>query len=166
MLILWISIIAPNGGVHTVMAHSHYDDKLNKIFFVFHCHHNVNTTICYQDTHFFCCRCRYKKVQNPFHDDTKIMINMLLSPQCEWAVKTCSHCNGNGIIFIILVSLPLPSWMGSIGFSRNAQSWQCWHFCTTSNGNKLIIVTSWINFDATVHLTCYFEPKYIWWTTV
>ena len=42
------------------------------------------------------------------------MINMLLSPQCEWAVKTCSHCNGNGIIFIILVSLPLPSWMGSI----------------------------------------------------
>ena len=91
--------------------------QIKSIFSVFRCRQSVNTTICYHcyhDTHFFRCRCRYKKVQNPFHDDTKIMINMLLSPQCEWAVKTCSHCNGNGILFIILVLLPLPSWMGSI----------------------------------------------------
>ena len=27
-------------------------------------------------------------------------------------------------------------------FSYNTQSWQCWHFCTTSNENKLEVVTS------------------------
>ena len=45
-------------------------------------------------------------------------------------------------------------------FSRNTQSWQCWHYCTTLNGNKLVIVTSWINFNANVHLSWHFEPKY------
>ena len=30
----------------------------------------------------------------------------------------------------------------TIEFSRNTQSWQCWHFCTTSNKNKLEVVTS------------------------
>ena len=30
-------------------------------------------------------------------------------------------------------------------FSRNAQSWQYWHFCTTLNGNKLEKIWSWIN---------------------
>ena len=37
----------------------------------------------------------------------------------------------------------------SIEFSRNTQSWQCWHFCTISNGNRstLEIVDSWINFS-------------------
>ena len=27
-------------------------------------------------------------------------------------------------------------------FSHNTQNWQCWHFCTTSNENKLEVVTS------------------------
>ena len=33
-------------------------------------------------------------------------------------------------------------------FFRNAQRWQCWEFCTTSNGNKLEVVSSGLNFIA------------------
>ena len=39
-----------------------------------------------------------------------------------------------------------------IKFSRNVQSWQCWHFRTTSNYNKLKVVTSGINFNTTLQL--------------
>ena len=35
---------------------------------------------------FFCCHWHYNWVQNPFHDDTKIMKLMSVSPQCEGAV--------------------------------------------------------------------------------
>ena len=38
----------------------------------------------------------------------------------------------------------------TVEFFSNAQSWQCWHFCTTSNGNTLVIVPSLIIFDANV----------------
>ena len=31
---------------------------------------------------------------------------------------------------------------GVIEFSRNVQSWQCCHYCVTSDGNKLGMVTS------------------------
>ena len=37
-------------------------------------------------------------------------------------------------------------------FSHNTQGWQCLHFCATSNKNKLEVVTSAINFYATLHL--------------
>ena len=40
----------------------------------------------------------------------------------------------------------------TIEFSRNIQSWQCWHFCTTSNGNKLEVVTSGINVNANIYI--------------
>ena len=56
--------------------------------------------------------------------------------------------------------------MHHIQFSRNTQSWQCWHFCTTPNGNKVVMVNCWINFDANLHLTCYFESRYMSLTTV
>ena len=36
------------------------------------------------------------------------------------------------------------------------KSWRFWHLCTTSNGNKLVLATSWINVDTNVHLTWYF----------
>ena len=32
-------------------------------------------------------------------------------------------------------------------FSHNTQSWQCWHFCTSSNENKFQAVTSGINLN-------------------
>ena len=32
-------------------------------------------------------------------------------------------------------------------------------FCTTSNGNKLVLVTSWINADANLYLIWYSESK-------
>ena len=54
----------------------------------------------------------------------------------------------------------LPLSLGhSCEFFRNVQIWQCWHLCTTSNGNKLVLVTSWINFDANLHLMWYFGSK-------
>ena len=54
----------------------------------------------------------------------------------------------------------------SFEFSHNTQSWQRFHFCTTSNANKLVIFASQLNFDANLHLICYFESKYMWLTTV
>ena len=38
-----------------------------------------------------------------------------------------------------------------IEYSRNTQKWQHWHYCTTSNGNKLEITESWISFNAKWH---------------
>ena len=52
-----------------------------------------------------------------------------------------------------------------IEFFRNTHSWQCWYFCTTSNRNKLGMVTSWINVYAILHLSCYFELKFMWLIT-
>ena len=49
----------------------------------------------------------------------------------------------------------------AVEFSRNTQSWQLWHFCRTSNGNELLIVTSRINFNANLHLTWCFESKFM-----
>ena len=37
-------------------------------------------------------------------------------------------------------------------FSRNTQSWQHWHFCTTSNVNKLETVKNLMNFKVNLHL--------------
>ena len=42
-------------------------------------------------------------------------------------------------------------------FSRNTQSWQCWHFCTTSNLNKLEAVKKLISLKANLHLPWCFE---------
>ena len=50
-------------------------------------------------------------------------------------------------------------------FCRNTQSWQYWHFCTTSNGNKLEMITSWIHFNANLRLLQCFEIKIIWLIT-
>ena len=44
-------------------------------------------------------------------------------------------------------------------FSRNTQSWQCWHFCKTFKGNKLGMVTSRINLNVNLHLLWGFEIK-------
>ena len=38
-------------------------------------------------------------------------------------------------------------------FSHDAQSWQCWHFCTTSNESKLEVFANDINFTTNVHLS-------------
>ena len=38
-------------------------------------------------------------------------------------------------------------------FSLYAQSWQCWHFCTTFNGNKFEIVDITVIFKANLHLS-------------
>ena len=40
----------------------------------------------------------------------------------------------------------------TIKFSHNTQHWQCWHFCTTSNENKLEVFANEIHFRANVHL--------------
>ena len=40
-----------------------------------------------------------------------------------------------------------------IGVSRNTQSWQCWHFCTTSEENKLEVVANEINFNTDLQLS-------------
>ena len=41
-------------------------------------------------------------------------------------------------------------------FSRNTQSWQCWHFCTTSNVNKLETVKDIVHFKVNLHSSwCY-----------
>ena len=46
-----------------------------------------------------------------------------------------------------------------IRVSRNTQSWQHWHFWTTSNGNKLETVESQISFSANLNLSRCFELK-------
>ena len=51
-----------------------------------------------------------------------------------------------------LTKLPL----FQIEFSRNTKSWQCWHFCTTSNGNKLETVE---NLKTILHLWLCFSLK-------
>ena len=38
-------------------------------------------------------------------------------------------------------------------FSHNAQSWQWWHFCTTSNENKLEVIANEIDFTTNEHLS-------------
>ena len=44
----------------------------------------------------------------------------------------------------------------SIEFSRNTQSWQCCHFCTTSNVNKLETVKDLVHFKVNLQLSwCY-----------
>ena len=49
-----------------------------------------------------------------------------------------------------------------VEFSRNTQSWQCWHFCTTSNGNELETVKNWIRCIANLYLSRYFKFKLKW----
>ena len=68
--------------------------QINSKNFVFRCCHNVNTTVCYFDTHSFCC-C-HDWVQNPFNDDTKIMKNM----PCERALRTVSCLIFHGIGYV------------------------------------------------------------------
>ena len=46
-------------------------------------------------------------------------------------------------------------------FSRKTHSWELWHFCMTSNGNKLRMVTSWKK-----HLQWCFEIKWMWLITI
>ena len=41
----------------------------------------------------------------------------------------------------------------------STQSWQHWHFCTTSNGNKLKTIKYQIRFRANLHLSWYHEVK-------
>ena len=36
-------------------------------------------------------------------------------------------------------------------FFSNSQSWQLWHFCTSSNGNKLKTVKSPMSYKANLH---------------
>ena len=44
----------------------------------------------------------------------------------------------------------------SLEFSGNTQSRQCWHFCTTSNVNKLETVKDLVHFKVNLHLSrCY-----------
>ena len=38
-----------------------------------------------------------------------------------------------------------------VEFSRNTQSWQRWHFCTTSNVNKLETVKNLMSFKVNLH---------------
>ena len=58
------------------------------------------------------------------------------------------------------------AWINLLEFSRNTQIWQYWHFFTTSNGNKYVIVTSGIKFDANLYLSWYFDIKVIQLKTV
>ena len=47
-----------------------------------------------------------------------------------------------------------------IEFYRNTQSWQCWHFCTTSNVNKLETVKDLVHFK--VNYTCLDATNFNW----
>ena len=44
-------------------------------------------------------------------------------------------------------------------FSRNKQSWECWQFCTSWNGNELEIVASWMKFTEKLHWSWCFKLK-------
>ena len=47
-------------------------------------------------------------------------------------------------------------------FSRNAQSWQCWHFCICFNfENQMDIVTNYLNFNLRHHDRCQVPLKFI-----
>ena len=52
-----------------------------------------------------------------------------------------------------------------IEFSRNTQNWQCWHCCTTSDGNKLEMIVSWMNYISNLLLSWCFELKSRWLIT-
>ena len=58
-------------------------------------------------------------------------------------------CNSNILHFVLNC--------GPIEFSRNTQSCQCWHFCTTSNVNKLETVKKLIHLKPNLHLPWCFE---------
>ena len=51
-------------------------------------------------------------------------------------------------------------------FSLNTQSWQCWHFCTTSNVNKLKTATSWIKIFANSCLSQCIDVKLMYLVTL
>ena len=53
-----------------------------------------------------------------------------------------------------------------IEFPHNTYSWRFWHYCTTSSGNKLKIVNSWIKVKAKSYLAWHCELKSIWLITV
>ena len=50
----------------------------------------------------------------------------------------------------------------TFGFSRNTKSWQCWHFCTTSNSNELETVKSPVIFKTNLHVSWCFENWSDW----
>ena len=61
--------------------------QIKSIFFVFSCHHSVNTTTSCHDTHLFCCYCHHEWVLNPF------VMSMAMTQ--ENAVgRTCGLLNG------------------------------------------------------------------------
>ena len=53
--------------------------------------------------------------------------------------------------------------LNTFEFSRNTQSWQRWHFCITSNVNKLETVKNLIRFKANLHFSWCFEFQLMWW---
>ena len=54
--------------------------QIKSIFFVFSCHHSVNTTTSCHDTHLFCCYCHHEWVLNPFFD-----VNGNDTRKCCWS---------------------------------------------------------------------------------
>ena len=51
-------------------------------------------------------------------------------------------------------------------FSRNTQSWQCWHFCATSNVNKLETVKDLVYFKVSLHLSWCYKFLLMWWISL
>ena len=67
--------------VHTTIAMPFLENT-----FLCRCRYNVSTFTCWHETHFFRCRWGHNWVQNPFHDDIKIMKILSLPSQCERAL--------------------------------------------------------------------------------
>ena len=86
-------------------------------------------------------------------------------PKTAWNWKNLGPQGGRASLAPPLRSATVYVPRSVIEFFRNTQSWQCWYFCTTSNRNKLGMVTSWINVYAILHLSCYFELKFMWLIT-
>ena len=68
-----------------------------------------------------------------------------------------THSPGNLNIYTLLVCFQVSyhrvGKYGAIEFSRNTQSWQHWHFCTTSNVNNFETAKSSIYFNAHLPLS-------------
>ena len=64
--------------------------------------------------------------------------------------------------FYQINSLSLVMRLGHSSFPVIPQSWQSWHFCTTSNENKLEVVGNGINFIGNLCLSRCFKLKFRW----
>ena len=98
-------------------------------------------------------------VPDHLHAKLKCFIAVIAAVLVAFIMGTLVCTQISNVICVVLPKCHRNSSFLCVFSSFPLQSWQCWHLCTTSNGSKLVLVSSWINFDANMYNCIHLDFK-------